>query len=503
MFELIMDGFWAVTQPMPLFLTIVGTFAGIVIGCIPGFTITMGVALTLPLTFGMTSLNGLCLMLGVLVGGLAGGQITGILLGIPGTPSSMPTVFDGYPMSQQGKPGVALATGSWASFFGGLLSGVALMFATPPLANAALLFGPWEFFSMVAFGLTVIISLAGKQMHKGIISGLLGLFTACVGTDRVTNMPRFTFGIPELAGDFGFLPVLVGLFAFSQLMSTLETETNLPYGELKNTHNLSFSSKEVLIDLFRQKVNLIRSSILGILVGVLPGAGGSIASVICYDQAKKASPTPEKFGTGVTEGIVASEAGTNATAGGSLAPTLALGVPGDAVTAIMLGALILHGIQPGPEIINKHSTLVYGVFVAFFLSHIFMLLMMLYGIRIFVHVTRVPLYVLMPSVLVLCAVGAFAIKNNYFDVWTLLIFGVLGYFMDKYKYPLPPFILGVILGPLAESNLVQALQLDPDISLFFTRPISLGLLLCAFVSLVYPFVQAYWKRRKAAAGTIA
>lgn len=501
MYELIVNGFLEIMRPVPILLVFLGTFAGIVVGCIPGFTITMGVALTLPLTFGMSSLNGLCIMLGVLVGGLAGGQISGILLGIPGTPASMPTMFDGYPLTQQGRPGVALATGTWASFIGGMLSGVALMFCTPPLASAALLFGPWEFFSMVVFGLTVIISLSGNALHKGIVSGLFGLFIACVGTDRVTNVARFTFGIPELTGDFAFLPVLVGLFAFSQLMSNLEVKDNLPYRDINKRHNLSFSSMEVLKDLFRQKVNVIRSSVLGILVGALPGAGGSIASVLCYDQAKKASKTPEKFGTGVTEGIVASEAGNNATAGGSLAPMLALGVPGDATAAIMMGALILHGIQPGPEIINKYPVLVYGVFVAFFIAHFFMLFLMLYGIRLFVHITRLPLYILVPSVLVLCAVGAFAVKNNYFDVWTLLIFGCLGYFMGKFKYPLAPFILGVILAPLAETSLVQAIQLSDDVSLFFTRPISLGLLLCAALSLGYPYWQSYRKRRREAAAS--
>jgi putative tricarboxylic transport membrane protein len=255
----------------------------------------------------------------------------------------------------------------------------------------------------------------------------------------------------------------------------------------------------VLKDLFRQKGNVIRSSILGIVIGALPGTGASIASVLCYDQAKKASPTPEKFGTGMTEGIVASEAGNNATAGGSLAPTLALGVPGDATAAIMMGALILHGIQPGPEIINKHPALVYGVFMAFFIAHFFMLLLMLYGIRLFVHITRLPLYVLAPSVLVLCAVGAFAVKNSFFDIWTLLIFGCLGYFMDIFKYPLAPFILGVILAPLGETSLVQAIQLSDDVSLFVTRPISLGLLICAAISLLYPF----WQARRKKAGSAA
>jgi putative tricarboxylic transport membrane protein len=494
MIDLFALGFKAIFQPYPLLLLFLGTVAGIIVGCIPGFTITMGAALVLPLTFGMTSIQGLAAMIGVLVGGLAGGQITGILLGIPGTPSSVATVFDGHPMAKAGEPGTALATGTWASFFGGLISAGILMFFTPPLANVALKFGPWEFFSLVLFGLTIIASLSGKSLTKGIISGIIGLIAAMFGTDPMTGVPRFNFGLHGLAGGFSFLPVLIGLFAFSQLMSNLEKKAKAS-GALIEDSKLTFSSPKIIKAILSQPINLIRSSLIGVFVGALPGAGGSIACILSYDQAKKGSRNPEKFGTGVTDGIIASEAANNGTGGGGLTPTMALGVPGDAVSAIMMGALILHGIQPGPLLIIEFPELVYGVFVAFFVAHFFMLGVQLYGIRLFVRLTRVPLYVLIPSILVLCAVGSFSIHNRFFDIWVLFIFGLLGYLMVKFKFPLAPAILGVILGPIGETNLLRALMTDSDLTIFVTRPISLLFLVLALFSLIYPFFQAYRQKQ--------
>jgi putative tricarboxylic transport membrane protein len=494
MIELFALGFKAIFQPYPLLLLFLGTVAGIIVGCIPGFTITMGAALVLPLTFGMTSIQGLAAMIGVLVGGLAGGQITGILLGIPGTPSSVATVFDGHPMAKAGDAGDALATGTWASFFGGLISAGILMFFTPPLANVALKFGPWEFFSLVLFGLTIIASLSGKSLTKGIIAGIIGLISASFGTDPMTGVPRFNFGLHGMAGGFSFLPVLIGLFAFSQLMSNLEKKERTAAALIEDSR-LTFSSPKIIKAILRQPFNLIRSSLIGVFVGALPGAGGSIACILSYDQAKKGSRHPEKFGTGIIDGIIASEAANNGTGGGGLTPTMALGVPGDAVSAIMMGALILHGIQPGPLLIVEFPDLVYGVFVAFFVAHFFMLGVQLYGIRLFVRLTRVPLYVLIPSILVLCAVGSFSIHNRFFDLWVLFIFGVLGYLMVKFKFPLAPAILGVILGPIGETNLRRALMTDSDLTIFVTRPISLLFLVLALFSVIYPFFQRYRQKR--------
>lgn len=498
MLELFALGFQQIFQPYPLLLLFLGTVGGIIVGCLPGFTITMGAALVLPLTFGMSSIEGLSAMIGVLVGGLAGGQITGILLGIPGTPSSVATVFDGHPMATKGEPGRALATGTWASFFGGLIGAVILMFFTPPLADMAMKFGPWEFFALVTFGLTIIASLSGESLIKGIIGGLLGLVAATFGTDPMTGIPRFNFGLHGLTGGFSFLPVLIGLFAFSQLMKNLESNRSATQALIADS-DLSFSSKDILAAIFREPVNLIRSSFIGVFVGALPGAGASIANILAYDQAKRASKRSEAFGTGITAGIVASEAANNGTGGGGLTPTMALGVPGDAVSAIMMGALILHGIQPGPLLIVEFPDLVYGVFVAFFIAHFFMLGLQLYGIKLFVRLTRIPLYLLIPSILVLCTVGSFAIHNRFFDIWVLFIFGLLGYLLSKAKIPLAPMILGVILGPMAETNFRRALMTDPDLTLFLTRPISLAFILMALASVLYPLYKKFRAGRKTAA----
>jgi len=496
MLELFALGAQEIFKPYPLLLLFLGTIGGIIVGCLPGFTITMGAALVLPMTFGMKSIEGLAAMIGVLVGGLAGGQITGILLGIPGTPSSVATTFDGHPMANRGEPGRALATGTWASFFGGLISALILMFFTPPLADMALKFGPWEFFSLVTFGLTIISSLSGDSVIKGAIAGIMGLIAATFGTDPMTGIPRFNFGLHGLMGGFSFLPVLIGLFAFSQLMKNLESSRSATQA-LVTGADLSFSSRRVLRDIFKRPLNLIRSSMIGVFVGALPGAGASIANILSYDQAKKASRHPETFGSGIPDGIVASEAANNGTGGGGLTPTMALGVPGDAVSAIMMGALILHGIQPGPMLIIEFPDLVYGVFVAFFVAHFFMLALQLYGIKIFVRLTRIPLYILIPSILVFCSVGSFSIHNRFFDIWVLFIFGLLGYLMSKFKIPLAPMILGVILGPMAETNFRRALMTDPDLTLFFTRPISLVFMLLALASLLWPVFREYREKSKA------
>jgi putative tricarboxylic transport membrane protein len=279
-------------------------------------------------------------------------------------------------------------------------------------------------------------------------------------------------------------------------MSNLEKKKRASVALIEDS-KLTFSSLQIIKAILRQPINLIRSSLIGVFVGALPGAGGSIACILSYDQAKKGSRHPEKFGTGVIDGIIASEAANNGTGGGGLTPTMALGVPGDAVSAIMMGALILHGIQPGPLLIIEFPDLVYGVFVAFFVAHFFMLGIQLYGIRLFVRLTRLPLYVLIPSILVLCAVGSFSIHNRFFDIWVLFIFGLLGYLMFKFKFPLAPAILGVILGPLGETNLRRALMTESDLTIFVTRPISLLFLVLALFSLIYPFFQAYRQKRLA------
>ncbi|WP_018923010.1 tripartite tricarboxylate transporter permease [Salsuginibacillus kocurii] len=477
-----------VLQWQTLLLMFIGVCVGIVLGCIPGFTMTMAVALTLPFSFTLDPLQGISLMMGVWIGGASGGLISACLLGIPGTPSAMATTFDAYPMARNGQPGRALAIGLWSSFFGALIGGVILVVASPFLAAWAVNFGPWEFFSLMVFGLTAIASLGQGYLIKGLIAGLFGMFIGTFGLDPVTNTERFTFGFVEMYNGFDFLPILIGVFAFSQLLSELKqgARQSVDFGEQKS---VSYPIGKTIKEMFSSSINVVRSSIIGTIVGILPGAGSSIANILSYDVAKKVSKNSREFGTGKKDGIIAGESANNSSEGGALIPTLALGIPGSAVTAMMLGALLIHGIQPGPYFIISEPVLAYGIFLSFFISAIFMLLIQSFGIRLFLRVNDIPLHILLPVVIVLCALGSFAINNRMFDVGVLLLFGVLGYLMKHFGFSLPAFVLGVILGPLTEQNLLRALNTSPDISLFFTRPISGVLLTLAILSLIYAIVS--------------
>ncbi|MFQ5683908.1 MAG: tripartite tricarboxylate transporter permease [Candidatus Binatia bacterium] len=484
--------FGNVFTPGTLALIAAGTLAGIVAGAIPGFTIAMAVILTLPFTFGMTPLQGSATMMGVFVGGYSGGLISGTLLGIPGTPSSVATTFDGYPMSRTGRPGFALGVGIWASFFGGLIGAVLLTLFAPPIALFGLQFGPWEFFSLIAFALTIIASLAGESLLKGGISGLLGLLLATVGDDDITGISRFDFGIEALKQGFDFLPVLIGLFAFAQLMSDVEGGERAQESLVNvKGSNIAVEHWNAIKTILHQPINLIRSACIGVFVGALPAAGGSISNILSYDQAKKASKYPEKFGTGIPDGIIAAEAANNGTAGGALITMIALGIPGDITVAVMLGALLIHNVIPSPTFITEEPVLVYGIFVAFFTAHFVMIALQAFGMRVFLRVTRLPKYILASTVLIFCATGVFALHNVTFDIWTLFWFGILGYLMRKFGFPLAPMILGVILGDIAEVNLNRAYMSDPNPLLFFTRPISLFFVILAVISLLFPFWQQY------------
>lgn len=474
MLENVTVAFATVFTPSTLGLIGAGTLAGIVAGAIPGFTIAMAVILTLPFTFGMTPLQGSATMMGVFVGGYEGGLISGTLLGIPGTPSSVATTFDGYPMARQGRPGLALGVEIWSSFFGGLIGAVLLVFFAPPIALFGLKFGPWEFFALIVFALTIIASLSGDSMLKGGIAGLAGLLIATVGDDDITGISRFDFGTEALKQGFDFLPVLIGLFAFAQLMSDIEGGERAQHSlmDVKRT-NIEVEHWSAIKTIWRQPINLFRSACIGVFVGALPAAGGSISNILSYDQAKKAPKYPEKFGTGIPDGIIAAEAANNGTAGGALITMIALGIPGDITVAVMLGALLIHNVIPSPTFISEEPVLVYGIFVAFFTAHFVMIAMQAFGMRVFLRMTRLPKYILASTVLIFCATGVFALHNVTFDIWTLFWFGILGYLMKKFGFPLAPMILGVILGDIAEVNLNRAYMSDPNPLLFFTRPISL------------------------------
>lgn len=493
MYELLGQGMLTVLHLkylVPLFL---GTLAGVVGGALPGVTITMTIIVILPFTFGLDPLQGLSAMTGVYVGGSAGGLITACLLGIPGTPSAIATTFDGFPMARKGEPGRAVWLGVWASFLGGLLGGVFLILTTGPLAAIALEFGPWEYFSLFVLAMAMVAGLAEASFVKGLLSTAIGLLITVIGSDPITSVPRFTFGSSFLSDGFPFLPVLIGIFAFAQIMTDVEKlgHPKAP-GALDGAKSLGVSHLKVIGEILSRPVLLLWSTIVGIIIGVLPAIGGSAANMLAYDQAKKFSKRPEKFGTGIPEGIVASESSNNANVGGSLVTIMAFGIPGDAVTAVMLGAMTIHGIQSGPLFVLQHPQIAYGIYAAYILAHPLMVMIIGVGALFILRITSVRLAVLAPIVLVLCVIGAYALNNTMHSVHVLLLFGVLGYLLVKGGFPLAPLILGLILGDQIEINLVRSIMTDSNPWLFLTRPISGGLLSAAAISVVL----AVWQHHR-------
>ena len=478
-------------------LMAVGVAGGLIAGAIPGFTIAMAVVLTLPFTFGMPAHLGLATMVSVLVGGLSGGLMAGILTGIPGTPSSVATTFDGFPMARKGEPGLALGIGVWSSFCGGIISAVLLMTMAPQLARIGLEFNPWGYFMLVIFALTITASLAGKNMVKGLIAGAMGLLIRTVGEDEAAGMARFDFGSDVLLSGFDFIAVLIGLFAFSQLLNDVR-DPKMAKKSLtqRGTVHVKIEHLRAIRVLIKHWIVVVRSSLIGVFTGILPGAGGSIANILAYDQAKKASKHPEKFGTGIPEGIIAPESSNNAVEGGALIILMALGIPGDVTAAIMLGALLMNDVVPSPSFITDEPVLAYSIFLSFFIATFMMLGLQSFMLRIFVRVTRVPMYVLASIILGFCGIGVFALQNVSFDLWTLLWFGILGFVMRHFGFPLAPMILGVVLGNIAELNLARALAITPDLTPFFTRPWSLFFMIIAVFSALFPLFQGHRKMKK-------
>ena len=480
-----------------LILMLVGVAGGLIAGAIPGFTIAMAVVLTLPFTFGMPASQGLATMVSVLVGGLSGGLMAGILTGIPGTPSSVATTFDGFPMARRGQPGLALGIGVWSSFFGGMISAVLLVTLAPQLARIGLEFNPWGYFMLVMFALTITASLAGKNMVKGLIAGALGLLVRTVGEDEAIGMARFNFGTDTLLQGFDFIAVLIGLFAFSQLLFDVRDPVNARKSlQEQGTIHVKIEHLQAVREIAKRWIIVIRSALIGTFTGILPGAGGSVANILAYDQAKKASKHPEKFGTGIPDGIIAPESSNNAVEGGALIVLMALGIPGDVTAAVMLGALLIHDVVPSPSFIGDEPVLAYSIFIAFFIATFMMITMQSFMLRVFVLVTRVRMYVLAGVILGFCGIGVFALNNIEFDVWTLLWFGILGFVMRHFGFPLAPMILGVVLGNIAELNLSRAFAITTDLTPFVTRPWSLFFLIIALFSAAFPAFQAQRGRRK-------
>ena len=377
--DIFLEALLNIIDPVTLIYMIIGVGAGLMAGSIPGFTIAMAIVLTLPFTFSMPPAQGLATMISVLVGGLSGGLMSGILTGIPGTPSSVATTFDGFPMARAGEPGLALGIGVWSSFCGGIISAILLVLFAPQLAMVGLEFQPWDFFMLVMFALTVTASLAGEHLVKGLIAGAAGLFIRTVGEDDAVGVGRFDFGSDYLLTGFDFIAVLIGLFAFSQLLSDLRNPVTArnALSDRKQVR-VKIEHRRAIGILLKNWTVVIRSALIGMFTGILPGAGGSIANILSYDQAKKAAKDDSKFGKGDPRGIIAPEASNNAVEGGALTPLMALGIPGDITAAIMLGALLMHDIVPGPTFIKDEPALAYSIYIAFFLASFIMIGCLLY-----------------------------------------------------------------------------------------------------------------------------
>lgn len=493
--EYYLSGLALVFQPLVLLVIAAGVTLGILFGALPGLTATMGIVILIPLTYGLPPLIGIGALLGVYCGAISGGAISATLLKIPGTPSSVATTFDAFPMARRGEAGRALGIGIFSSFLGGIFSALVLSILAPPIARAALRFGAAEYASLALFGLMIIASISSGSLLKGIIAGAFGVFVSTIGTDPMTGTARLTFRQPALLAGISLLPALIGLFAVSQVFDDMQALLT-PEGKeemIQKVKDARFRIREVLS---RWKLVLV-SALIGTGVGALPGAGGSIASFVAYDTAKRMSSEPEKFGTGHIEGIIASETSNNAVTGGSMVPMVTLGVPGDSATAVLMGGLLIQGLRPGPLLFRDQPSIAYGIFIALFVANVFMGLIQYYGIRIYARLLTVKKEVLTPLVLVFCMVGAYGVSGRVFDLFLVLAFGVIGYFFIKYRFGVAPVVLGIILGPLLESNFRRALhQFRGDWTVFFQRPISLAFLLAALVGAMWPFIREQVARRR-------
>jgi putative tricarboxylic transport membrane protein len=496
MISLFLSGLAAIMTFKTILLMMFGTILGLIFGAIPGLSAAMAVALMLPATFTMDTIQGMAVLISLYVGGISGGLISAILLRIPGTPSSIATCFDGYPMTQNGRAGKAIGTGVIVSFIGGILSLLILMFAAPPLASIAIKFGPFEYFSLTLFALTIIATLSSGSFIMGILSGAIGILITFVGMAPVDGVDRFTLGMYEFKGGFSLLPVLIGLFAITEILKEVEQRVKIKMIDTSNLKGGGFGLS--IQELKEQAGNLLRSGLIGTVIGILPGIGGSTASVMSYGEAKRASKHPEKFGTGIIDGIVASETANNAVTGGALVPLLTLGIPGDSVTAILLGGLMIHGVQPGPLLFKESPDVVYGVFAALFVANIMFVIFEYFGINLFIKVLKIPKHILLPIVFILCCVGAFAVNNRMFDVWTLIGFGIIGFVLDKCKIQMAPLVIGFILGPMAETNFRRALMLSQgSFTPFFTKPISLFFIIAAVLSMASIAYRTVKEKKKA------
>ena len=491
-FSSILYGFQVTFQPINFLFCGIGVLVGTLVGVLPGIGPAGAMALLLPATFSFSSTSTLILLAGIYYGVQYGGSTTSILVRIPGEASSVMTCIDGHQMARQGRAGPALGIAAWGSFIAGTIANIGLMLVAIPLAHAALKLGPPEYFSLMCTGLIIVTYLAQGSVLKAIMMGLVGVILGCIGLDLISGFPRFTFGINELTDGVGIVPLVMGLFGISEILENLERSLERPVFKTR-IKNLWPSLK----DWVEAKWAIVRGSIIGFLLGVLPGGGAVIATFVSYAVEKKISKNPEKFGRGAIEGIAGPESANNAAAGSSLIPLLSLGIPPNPIMAIFFSALIIHGIQPGPLLIRQHPDLFWGLVASLYLGNGLLLILNLPLIGIWIKVLQIPYKILFPLILLFCIIGVYSMNNLSFDLYVMLFFGVVGWLMRKFGYEGAPLILAFVLGPMLENALRQSLLISQGSFLIFvTRPISATALGFAFLLLLTTLLPNFKKRRQ-------
>ncbi|QQE73041.1 tripartite tricarboxylate transporter permease [Brevibacillus composti] len=493
-FQLLLDGFLTTISPFNFLLVMLGMMAGIIFGALPGISASMTIVLLLPFTYYLGIVPSIILLVAVYMGSAYGGAITAILFNTPGDPAAVITAMDGYPMAKQGKAGRALGLSISGGAVGGIFSIIVMLFLSPPLSAFALKIQSAEYFALAVLGMTLIASIGRKNPLRTLISGCFGILLATIGLDPMTGTDRLTFGSLHLMNGIDFIPVMIGAFAFAEVLSqvverqaggTFNMSSKIPLEGLK------------LKDVWYHRWCVLRASVIGTIIGILPGTGGSIASIVSYGAEMKASKKPEQFGKGAEEGVLAPETANNAAAGGSMIPMLTLGIPGSPTTAVILAALTLQGLQPGPQMMTEQPLLLYVIFFSMLIASIAAFIGGRLGVQIFALMTRLPYSILGPTILAFSIVGAFAVDNSMFQVWIALLFGVIGYFMSKYDFAPSAMILGLVLGKMMEETFRRHLLVtNGDYSTFITQPISGFVLLIAALGATYPLLSKAIKKKK-------
>ena len=491
--ELVLQAITTVFQPLNFILVLAGVLIGTLFGAIPGLTATLAIALLSPLTFSMDAISSMLLLLGIYAGGMYGGSITAITLRAPGAPANAAVIDDGYALTMQGKGGLAIGISNVGGVVGGLMSCIAMMFLAPLLAKFALLFGPAEFFAVMVFGLSAVFAVSGKSFLKGMFSALLGLLLATMGYDPILPFARYNFGQAQLTRGLSFLPAVIGMFAFAEvirLVTEYKGEEKLEQIKVDRVWPNWQEIKESMRF-------MIRGGILGILIGILPGAGGTIASYVSYGDVQRNTKHPELIGKGSLEAIAGPESANNAVSGGAMIPMLTLGIPGDSVTAVLLGAMMIQGIQPGPLLFKQHLDVVYPIFAGMILSNIALLFIGMIVVKPISRIAMIKKPLLIAFLMIFGVIGAFASSTSLFDVLVAIAFGFLGYFMDRYGFPIAPVVLGMILGPMLENSLRQALiTSEGSLMIFITHPISAVFLAIAAITSISMIIREIRAEKK-------